>query len=58
MAYALRCADATGDCPAEFTIETQDELMEHVKLHAATAHPDMTLDDQTVAQVSSQVRTV
>ncbi len=58
MAYELRCADATGDCPAAFTTATEDELLEHVKLHAAREHPDMTLDDEAVATVKGAVRTV
>ncbi len=58
MAYELRCADATGDCPAAFTTATEDELLQHVKLHAGLEHPDMTLDDETVATVKGAVRTV
>ena len=56
MAYSLRCADTGNDCPGEFTTETQDELMQHVQMHAQTAHPDMTLDDQTVGQIQGLVK--
>lgn len=56
MAYSLRCADAGADCPGEFRVETQDELMAHLRLHAETAHPDMTLDDATVNQLQGLVR--
>ena len=56
MAYSLRCADAGADCPGEFRVETEDELMAHVQLHAQTAHPDMTLDDDAVGQLKGLVR--
>lgn len=56
MPYSIRCADSGADCPGEFRTETEDELMSHVQLHAQTAHPDMTLDDATVAQMKGLVR--
>jgi predicted small metal-binding protein len=43
MAYSLRCADTGADCPGAFTTQTEAELMEHVKLRAAQAHPEMEL---------------
>ena len=56
MAYSLRCADTGAECPGEFRVETEDELMAHVQLHAQTAHPDMTLDDAAVGQLKGLVR--
>lgn len=56
MAFHLRCAETGNDCPAEFTTPTEDEMLEHVKLHVRTVHPDMPLDEQTVAQVKGLVR--
>lgn len=56
MAFQLRCADTGTDCPAEFTTRTEEEMLEHVKVHAGTEHPDMTLDEQTVSQVKGLVR--
>ncbi len=41
MAYQLTCADTGADCPGSFTAATKEELMEHVKIHAQYAHPDM-----------------
>lgn len=56
MAYSLRCADTGTDCPGEFRTETEDELMQHVRLHASSAHPDMQLDDATVGQIKGLVK--
>ena len=58
MAYSIRCADAGGDCPGEFTTETQQELMSHVEMHTAQVHPDQELDAETREQLLSHVRTV
>lgn len=55
MAHSLRCADTGADCPGQFTTETEDELMQHVQLHATTSHPDMALDAATVDQIKSLV---
>lgn len=41
MAYRITCADTGAPCPGSFTTDTKAELMEHVKVHAAKAHPDM-----------------
>jgi predicted small metal-binding protein len=57
MAYSLRCADTGANCPGSFTTETETELMNHVKLHAAQAHPDLELTSDTVEQIKSLVRT-
>jgi predicted small metal-binding protein len=56
MAYALRCADSGMDCPAEFKTATEEELMEHVKVHASIAHPQLELNEDTVAMVKSLVQ--
>ena len=56
MAYSLRCADTGNDCPGEFRTDTEDELMQHVQLHAQVAHPGMSLDDATVAQIKDLVK--
>lgn len=54
--YSLSCSDTGSDCPASFTTEDKDELMEHVKVHAQNAHPEMTLDEATVEQVQGLIR--
>jgi predicted small metal-binding protein len=56
MAYSLRCADSGADCPGAFTTETEDEMMQHVRLHASVAHPDMELTPETVEQLKGLVR--
>jgi predicted small metal-binding protein len=58
MAYSLSCSDAGPDCPFAVTTKTEDELMQHVAAHAATAHPDMELTPETIAQVKGLIRTV
>ncbi len=58
MAYSLRCADSGMDCPAEFKTATQSELMEVVKVHAPISHPDLELNEETVAMVTGLVREV
>ena len=42
MAYKLVCAETGAACPFEVVSSTRDELMEHVKVHAKMAHPEMT----------------
>ncbi len=37
-AYTFVCRDTGADCPGSFTIESRDELIEHVQLHARKAH--------------------
>ena len=41
MAYSLSCADSGSKCPGKFVTETEKELMDHVKLHMSTSHPEM-----------------
>ena len=41
MAYQLTCAETGAKCPFTVTTETREELMEIVKVHARTSHPDM-----------------
>ena len=55
--YSLACADSGAACPASFTTETEDELMQHVGMHAKMSHPDMTMDDAAMAQVKGLIKT-
>jgi predicted small metal-binding protein len=41
MAYKLVCAETGAECPFEVVAPTREELMEHVKVHAKMAHPEM-----------------
>jgi hypothetical protein len=46
------------DCPAEFKTATESELMEVVKVHAPIAHPELELNEETVAMVQGLLREV
>jgi predicted small metal-binding protein len=58
MAYSIRCADTGADCSGAFTADTEDELMQHVEIHASVAHPEMKLTPETTEQVKNLVRVV
>ena len=58
MAYQLNCADTGADCPASFTTESQEELMEHAVMHARAAHPDLQLTPETQAEIQGLVKSV
>ena len=57
MAYSVKCADTGSDCAFSVTTATEDELMEHVQMHASTAHPEMEMTPETAAHVKSLIRT-
>ncbi len=40
MAYTYACSDYPGmaPCPGRFIAESQDELWEHIELHALVVH--------------------
>jgi predicted small metal-binding protein len=58
MAYSLSCADTGSDCAFSVTTSSENELMQHVQMHATSAHPDMEMTPEAVAQVRSFIRTV
>lgn len=58
MAYSITCADSGSACSAVFTTDSEDELMQHVQLHASAAHPEMELNAETVEQVKGLIRQV
>ncbi len=58
MAFSIVCADAGSDCPAIFTTETREELMDHITIHAGKAHPDMEMTPELVQQISGLIKTV
>ncbi len=47
MPFSIRCADSGADCPGIFTTETEAELLDHVKVHAAAAHPELEMTAET-----------
>ena len=56
MTYSLTCADTGANCPGSFTTENQDELMEHVMLHAQRAHPELVGNEQLGAMVKTLIK--
>lgn len=56
MTYSLRCADTGANCSGSFTTENQDELMEHVMLHAQRAHPELVGNEQLGAMVKTLIK--
>ena len=57
MATSITCADTGADCPFSITTANEGELMEHLQVHAAAAHPDMEMNAETMAQVKSLIKT-
>lgn len=58
MAYSFVCKDAGIDCPGAFTVDTEDELMQHLQLHAGAAHPDIEMTPETVQQIKGVIKKV
>jgi predicted small metal-binding protein len=42
-------------CHASIEAETEDEIMEQAQEHAASLHPELTLDEETAANSRSQI---
>jgi predicted small metal-binding protein len=57
MASSFACADTGADCPGAFTTESKDELLQHVQMHAQTAHPDLAGNPDLGALVQSLIKT-
>lgn len=45
-------------CDATIEAESEEEVMAQVEDHAATAHPDLELDEETVGTIRDHVRDV
>jgi predicted small metal-binding protein len=59
MAKSIACADmGMAECPGSFTVETEEELFEHVGLHAKAAHPELEMTPELVEQAKGLVKTV
>jgi predicted small metal-binding protein len=56
MSYSIRCADSGADCPGAFTTATEDELIEHLQVHARVAHPDMEMTPETLADIKGLIK--
>ena len=46
------------ECPGQFKVETEDELMQHVEIHAKVAHPEVPITPEFREQVKSLIKTV
>jgi predicted small metal-binding protein len=58
MAKQMTCRDAGMDCPGQFKVETEDELMEHIQVHARRAHPEIKVTPEFEKQVKGLIKTV
>lgn len=56
MSKRLECV--IDGCDATVEADTEAEVMEQVREHAADAHPDLELDEETVETIRSHVRDV
>jgi predicted small metal-binding protein len=57
LAYSITCVDAGEDCSFACTSPTEDELMQHIQMHASVGHPGMDLTAEKISQVKSVIRT-
>lgn len=53
MAKRLDCP--LEGCHASIEAETEDEIMEQAVAHAGSAHPELELTDETVADIRSSI---
>ncbi len=58
MAYSITCTDAGEDCAFACTAPTEEELMQHIQMHASVGHPGMELTPEKISQVQGVIRTV
>ena len=58
MAFKLVCADTGAKCPFEVVSATREELMEHVMVHARTAHPEMAATPPPPQMIDKLIRQV
>ena len=54
MAKTLDCP--MEGCTAHIEGETEEEVMAQAEEHARAAHPDMDLDEETVASIRSRIQ--
>ncbi len=58
MAFSFVCKDSGADCPGVFTVDMEDELMQHLQLHAKLSHPELEMTPDVVKQFKSVIRAV
>ena len=58
MAYKLVCAETGAKCPFEVVSSSREELMEHVKVHAGMAHPEMAKNPPSPEMIEKLIHNV
>jgi predicted small metal-binding protein len=59
MAYSISCADmGANNCPASFTTESRDELIEHSGTHTKAAHPEMEVNGEFMTHLEATIKAV
>ena len=58
MAYKLVCAETGAKCSFEVVTPTQEELLEHVQIHAKMAHPEMAANPPSPDLIAKLVHVV
>ena len=58
MAVMLKCADGGANCPFEVKTEKESELMEHVKIHMKSAHPELAKNPPSPEQIQAMIHHV
>lgn len=58
MAFSFKCADAGGSCPGAFQTESREEVLQHIQMHAQSAHPEMKAGPQELQQLAQMVKQV
>lgn len=56
MSYELNCV--IDGCDASITEESEEEVLETAGQHAEEAHPNLELDDETLATIRSNINEV
>lgn len=47
-----------ANCPASFTTESRDELIEHSVTHTKAAHPEMEVNAEFMTHLEATIKTV
>lgn len=55
---AFACGDVVPGCDARWVCSSEDEILSHVAVHAASAHNLHDLPDDVIAQVRSAIVSV
>jgi predicted small metal-binding protein len=56
MTKKLECP--VDGCHATIEAQTEEEVMAQAEDHAASSHPELELDDETVANIRSNIKDV